>query len=444
MPVLDQIEETLDWIAEREGVRPDLSRIDPEDPAVYDLINAGRAKGVFLLQSPAQLQIARRLRARTLQDLAYQVALIRPGVGVQGGAVSQFIARHRDGAAWTYDHPLEARALARTSGVIVWQEQVVQLIIDVAGMRAAEADALRRAFARPQSEHWVGLQRQRFLAAAGRRGVPEDVARTIFAKINGHYMFPESHSHAFAITAYQAVWLKRYYPLEFFVALVNQQPMGFYPLETLKEDARRGGAPFRNPCLNRSRAGAIPEDGGVRLGLQRVKAVGRASAARIVGEPVDEPGSRHSLSRRAALAIDLDHDFTAARYFAPRAGRRFMHGSTEHDDRVRAGPLVPQRSMSLQAHRDRLPRDARPSRRLLRVLARRSGAGRREPRGRPVVGRAAWRQAASWQGTPRSWSPARLPLHGAAEPPGHSRRGRDLLEGDPSMHEPLAGPGSRG
>ena len=284
LPVLDQIAEALDWIEEREGVRPDLSRIDPADPQVYDLINAGRAKGVFLLQSPAQLQIARRLRARTLQDLAYQVALIRPGVGVQGGAVSQFIARHRDGAAWTTDHPLEARALARTSGVIVWQEQVVQLIMDVAGMSAAEADTLRRAFARPQSEQFIALQRQRFLAGARQRGVPEDVAGTIFAKITGHYMFPESHSHAFAVTAYQAAWLKRYYPLEFFVALVNQQPMGFYPLETLKEDARRFGVPFRTPCLNRSRAGAIPADGGVRLGLRRVKAVGRAWAERIVRE----------------------------------------------------------------------------------------------------------------------------------------------------------------
>ncbi len=146
-------------------------------------------------------------------------------------------------------------------------------------MSAAEADTLRRAFARPQGAQFIAGQRQRFLAGARRRGVPEDTARTIFAKINGHCMFPESHSHAFAITAYQAAWLKRSYPGEFFVALVTQQPMGFYPLETLKEDARRCGVPFRNPCLNRSRARAIPEDGSVRLGLQSVKAVGRAAAS---------------------------------------------------------------------------------------------------------------------------------------------------------------------
>ena len=130
----------------------------------------------------------------------------------------------------------------------------------------------------------MALQRQRFLEGALRNGVPAETAQTIFAKINGHYLFPESHSHAFAITAYQAAWLKRYHPLAFFVALVNQQPMGFYPLETLKEDARRCGVPFRNPCVNRSRAKAVPADGSVRLGLQGVKAVGRAAAARIVQE----------------------------------------------------------------------------------------------------------------------------------------------------------------
>ena len=128
--------------------------------------------------------------------------------------------------------------------------------------------------------HW-----QRFLEGARQKnGVPEETARTIFAKINGHYMFPESHSHAFAITAYQAAWLKRYHPLEFFVALVNNQPMGFYPLETLKEDARRFGAPFLNPCVNASETRAIPDNGCVRLGLQMVKDVGEAAAELIVAE----------------------------------------------------------------------------------------------------------------------------------------------------------------
>ena len=284
LPVLDQIEEALDLIDEREGRRPDLGGVDPEDPNVYDMINEGRAKGVFLLQSPAQLKMAQRLKSRNLLDLAYQVALIRPGVGVQGSAVSQFVERYRHGAEWEYDHPLERRALERGYGIIVWQEQVVQLIEDVAGMTAAEADEVRRAFARPNSEHLIAMHWRRFLEGARRNGVAKETASKIFGKINGHYMFPESHSHAFAVTAYQAAWLKRYHPLEFFVALINNQPMGFYPMETLKQDARRFGVPFLNPCVNRSQAVCAPESGSVRLGLQLIKDVGAESARLMVEE----------------------------------------------------------------------------------------------------------------------------------------------------------------
>ena len=254
------------------------------DANVYDMINEGRSKGVFLLQSPAQLKMAQRLRSRCLLDLAYQVALIRPGVGVQGSSVSQFVERYRHGASWEYDHPLEQRALERGYGVIVWQEQVVQLIMDVGGMTAAQADEVRRAFARPNAGHLIAMHRQRFIEGALGNGVPEETALRIFDKINGHYMFPESHSHAFAVTAYQAAWLKRYHPLEFFVTLVNNQPMGFYPLETIKEDARWFGVTFLNPCVNRSQAGCIPDGGRLLLGLGIIKDVGDESAKTIVEE----------------------------------------------------------------------------------------------------------------------------------------------------------------
>ncbi|MCY3732804.1 MAG: OB-fold nucleic acid binding domain-containing protein, partial [Chloroflexi bacterium] len=285
LPVLDQLDEALDLVEQREGERPDLSRISPEDDGVYDLINEGRSKGVFLLQSPAQLKMAQRLRSRNLRDLAYQIALIRPGVGTQGSAVSQFVERYRHGAEWEYDHPLEQRALERGYGVIVWQEQVVQLIMDVAGMTSAEADQVRRAFAKTNNEHLIKMHREHFLKGARANGVASDIAQRIFAKINGHYMFPESHSHAFAITAFQAAWLKRYHPLEFFVSLINNQPMGFYPVETLKEDARKFGIFFLNPCVNRSRVRCAPEDGAARLGLGMIKDIGPESAKLIVKEP---------------------------------------------------------------------------------------------------------------------------------------------------------------
>ena len=311
LPVLDQLEEALDLIEGREGRRPDLARLDPEDPNVYDMINEGRSKGVFLLQSPAQLKMAQRLRSRCLLDLAYQVALIRPGVGTQGSAVSQFVERYKHGVPWEYDHPLERRALERGCGVIVWQEQVVQLIMDVAGMTAAQADEVRRAFSRPNAGHLIAMYSQRFLEGARRNGVPEETASRIFDKINGHYMFPESHSHAFAVTAYQAAWLKRYHPLEFFVTLVNNQPMGFYPLETIKEEARRFGVTFLNPCVNRSQARCILDDGYLLLGLGIIKDVGEESARAMVDErkmhgPYTSPADlvrRTGLKPQAVLSL---------------------------------------------------------------------------------------------------------------------------------------------
>ena len=284
LPVLDQIEEALDLIEQSGRKRPDLTQIAPTDPDVYDMINEGRSKGVFLLQSPAQLKLACHLKSRNLLDLAYQVALIRPGVGAAESTVSKFVDRYRYGAEWEYDHPLEERALARGYGIIVWQEQVVQLLMDVGGMSASEADSVRRAFAKSNSGHLVTMYRRRFLEGALNNGVDRETALKVFEKVNGHYMFPESHSHAFAITAYQAAWLKRHHPLEFFVALMNNQPMGFYPVETIKQDARRFGVPFLNPCVNRSEPKAIPENGSALLGLGLVKDVGPESARLIVEE----------------------------------------------------------------------------------------------------------------------------------------------------------------
>ncbi len=124
--------------------------------------------------------------------------MIRPGVGVQSSAVSQFVERYRHGASWDYDHTLEKRALERGCGVIVWQEQVVQLIMDVARTTAAQADEIRPTFAKPNNAHLIAMHRRRFSDGARANGVPGDTAERIFAKINGQYMFPESHSHAFA------------------------------------------------------------------------------------------------------------------------------------------------------------------------------------------------------------------------------------------------------
>jgi error-prone DNA polymerase len=290
---LSQLQEAIELIKGRTGQRIDLSRIDFEDAGVYDMLCRADTIGIFQVESAAQMQTITRLRPRNLLDMAHEVGAVRPGVGVNGG-VQEYLARRCGRRPVTYDHPLEARALERTLGVVLFQDQVNQLAIDVAGLAPSEADRMRRAFGKRHNEELIKQYWQKFLAGAGARGVGEEAAEKIFKKFNGLYMFPESHAFAFGVTAYQASWLKFHYPLEFFVGIFNQQPMGFYNLETLKEDARRHGITVLNPDINRSRAKCTIESGAVRLGLLNVLGLGEA-AARAVEEGRTRQGPFKSL-----------------------------------------------------------------------------------------------------------------------------------------------------
>ena len=226
------------------------------------------------------MQTITRLRPRNLLDMAHEVAAVRPGVGVNHG-VQDYLARRSGRKPVVYDHALEQRALERTLGVVLFQDQVNQLAIDVAGFAPSEADRLRRAFGRKHNSALIEQYRQKFLAGAGARGVDEEAAETVFNKFNGQYMFPESHAFAFGVTAFQASWLKYYYPLEFFVSIFNQQPMGFYSLETLKEDARRHGITVLNPDINKSRTKCVIEEGKLRLGFLNVLGLGEGMTGAI-------------------------------------------------------------------------------------------------------------------------------------------------------------------
>ena len=155
--------------------------------------------------------------------MAHEVGAVRPGVGVNGG-VQEYLARRSKKKPIVFDHWLERRALERTLGIVLFQDQVNQLAVDVAGFSPAAADQLRRAFGRRHNETLLGTYHQRFMAGAAERGVDEASAERVWQKFNGQYMFPESHAFAFGVTAFQAAWLKLYYPLEFFAAIFNQQP----------------------------------------------------------------------------------------------------------------------------------------------------------------------------------------------------------------------------
>lgn len=307
---LSQMQEAVEIIRARTGQRIDMSRIDFDDQAVYDMLCAGDTVGIFQVESAAQMQTIIRLRPRNLTDMAHEVGAVRPGVGVNGG-VQEYLARRSKKKPIVFDHWLERRALERTLGIVLFQDQVNQLAVDVAGFSPAAADQLRRAFGRRHNETLLGTYHQRFMAGAAERGVDEASAERVWQKFNGQYMFPESHAFAFGVTAFQAAWLKLYYPLEFFAAIFNQQPMGFYNLETLKEDARRHGVMVLNPDINRSEAFTVVENGALRLGLLHVTGVGESFARAILDErakggdyaDVGDFLARSAVLEEAALAL---------------------------------------------------------------------------------------------------------------------------------------------
>ena len=277
---LSQLEVANGLIKQRTGRRIDLSRIDFEDEKVYDMLCRGDTIGIFQVESAAQMQTITRLKPRNLLDMAHGVGAVRPGVGVNGG-VQEYLARRSGRKPVSFDHPLEKRSLERTLGVVLFQDQLNQLAIDVAGFSPSKADILRRAFGRRHNTGLIQACREEFTRGALANGVEETLAQKIFDKFNGLYMFPESHAFAFGVTAYQASWLKYYYPLEFFAAIFKEQPMGFYNLETLKEDAGRHGIKVLNPDVNLSREHCSVEGSSIRLGLLNVHGLGGTSARAI-------------------------------------------------------------------------------------------------------------------------------------------------------------------
>ena len=288
--MLSAVEECLDLIAEGHGRAPDLSRIGFDDPAVYAEIQDADTMGVFQIESRAQMQSLLQTQPENLDDLTVQVALIRPGP-VSGGAVHPYVSHRRARRANPdfvppYDHPLLEPALRETLGVVVFQEQVLEVSMALAGFTPGEAEDLRRAMSRKRSRTAMMRMWERFQQGARERGVPDQTIRTVFTKLVGfsNFGFPKAHSAAFAVLAYQSAWLRRHHPAEFLAALINAQPMGFYPPASLVRDAGRRGVRTLRTCIHRSQVGCTVEDGAVRLGLGMVRNLGDDAARRVVDE----------------------------------------------------------------------------------------------------------------------------------------------------------------
>ena len=260
--MLSALHYALDLVRDHRGYEIDLATL-PQDDDVYEMLCRADTIGVFQVESRAQMATLPRLRPRTFYDLVVEVALIRPGP-IQGGSVHPYIRRRNGQEAVTYPHPLAEACLARTLGVPLFQEQLMQLAIDIAGFTPAESDELRQAMGSKRSAARMERLRERLFAGMAERGITGEVADDLYVKMRSfaNYGFPESHSVSFAYLVYASAYLKYHEPAAFCAALLNAQPMGFWSPHTLVRDARRHGVRRPHPrpprLARRRHAAAVP------------------------------------------------------------------------------------------------------------------------------------------------------------------------------------------
>jgi error-prone DNA polymerase len=318
--MLSAVEDCVEQIARLRGAPIDLSRIPLDDEAVFREIQEADTVGVFQIESRAQMQSLLRTRPETIDDLTVQVALVRPGP-IQGKAVHPYIEhrrRLREDPSFVHpvDHELLREPLAATLGVVVFQDQVLDVAIALAGFTVGEAEGLRRAMSRKRSLAALEAHRQRFVEGAAGKGVDATTANLVYDKLVGFsgFGFPKSHAAAFGLLAYQSAWLRHHYPAEFLCALLNAQPMGFYPPASLVRDAQRRGVEVHPPDVNlsetRCEVGGVNPGGcgipAVRVGLAQVQSLGEDDAAALVAEREANGAYRDvgDLARRAPVSGD--------------------------------------------------------------------------------------------------------------------------------------------
>ena len=317
--------------------------------------------GVFQIESRAQMSMLPRTRPENLDDLTVQVALVRPGP-ILGGAVHPYIQRKkalREDPSYVvpYEHPSLEPVLRDTLGAIVFQDQVIEVAMAFAGFTAGDAEGLRRAMSRKRSEAAMRAYEDQFVAGAvALHGASEELAHRVYDQIVGFsgFGFPKSHSAAFGLLAYQSTWLRVHYAPEFLCALMNEQPMGFYPPDTLAHEAQRRGIEVRAPCVRRSGLEcAVEADLGVRVGLGYVSGVRSEEVEALVAERerggpfrVDpRPGRALGHGRRRAGQAGLGRGVRRAggrpapgAVAAGRGRARRAGGKGRHPARPAAGP----------------------------------------------------------------------------------------------------------
>jgi len=330
--MLEALHRTMDVIAQSRGVQIDLGAL-PQEAAVYDLLCEADTVGLFQVESRAQMATLPRVQPRCFYDLVIEVALIRPGP-IQGQSVNPYIRRRRGEEPVTYLHPRLEPILRRTLGVPLFQEQLMEMAVAVAGFSPAEADELRQAMAAKRSEVRMARLHSRFFQGMATNGIVGHDAENLWNALSAfaNFGFPESHSVSFAHLVYCSAWLKLHYPDEFLVGLLNAQPLGFWSPQSLIADAQRHGVVVARPDVQHSDALARiegDEEGRVvRLGLQSVRGISSEIAERLAaGRPwanvedlVRRGGVRENHLTALAAAGALDGFGSSRREMVWRAG----------------------------------------------------------------------------------------------------------------------------
>ncbi len=272
--------------------QPHLSyeSIPDGDPATYRLLNSGNTIGTFQLESPAQRALQAKLGARNLEDLVASVALIRPGP-IKGNMVGPFIARRQGKEPVTFAHPKLKPILEKTYGVILFQEQVIEIATTLAGFTPGEADRLRRVMTHGRSSREMEEIGEIFVQKAVENGVEEETARKIFSSLSSYasYGFCEAHAAAFADIAYKTAYLLCHYPAHFYAALLSNQPMGFYSPNTICLEARRRGIKILPLDINQSEGYFAAGERSIRVSLRQVKGMTGRALEKILSERVKQP-----------------------------------------------------------------------------------------------------------------------------------------------------------
>ncbi|MCC7492792.1 MAG: DNA polymerase III subunit alpha [Fimbriimonadaceae bacterium] len=262
-----------------------------DDAATFARLRRSETMGAFEVGSPAQRALHARLHCDDFEPLVAALALIRPGP-IKGNMVERYLARRQGHEAVEYWLPDLEPVLRKTYGVLVYQEQVIEVARIAAGLSAAEADILRRSISHYRSEEAMTKLGANFCAKAVAHGLSEATATQIFQAVRGFagYGFCESHAAAFADTAYRSVYLIEHHPAEYFAGLLRHQPMGFYPPHTLVNLVRRRGIRVVGPALNSGPARTTAQEGAIHIGLAQIKRILPETAERIV-----ETRPHHSL-----------------------------------------------------------------------------------------------------------------------------------------------------